>query len=165
MTEACSQIATFGWPLAGVEVVTSGGEVLVRGPIVSRGALAEDGWLHTGDLGGFDERGRLQITGRKSETIISGGENVSPTEVEEVLLEHPAVADAGVFARPDPEWGEAVVAVVVLRDGSSASGDQLRAFCASRLAAFKVPKTYHIAEQLPRTQSGKLLRRQLGGLV
>jgi O-succinylbenzoic acid--CoA ligase len=165
MTEACSQIATFGWPLAGVEVVTSDDELLVRGAIVARGALEQDGWLHTGDLGRFDERQRLQITGRKSETIISGGENVSPTEVEEVLLEHPAIADAGVFARPDAEWGEAVVAVIVLRDGIGASPDELRAFCASRLAAFKVPKTYHVTRQLPRTQSGKLLRRQLGGLV
>ena len=162
MTEACSQIATFGWPLAGVEVRTGDdGEVLVRGQIVSAGALAEDGWLHTGDLGTFDERGRLEIIGRKSETIVTGGENVAPTEVEAALLEHPAVADAAVHPRADPEWGEAVVATVVLREGAVAGPDDLRAHCAARLAGFKVPKTVEFADRLPRTASGKLLRRQL----
>jgi O-succinylbenzoic acid--CoA ligase len=166
MTEACSQIATFGWPLPGAEVrLETDGEVLVRGAIVARGALDEDGWLHTGDLGSFDERGRLEITGRKGETIVSGGENVSPSEVEDVLLAHPAVADAAVFGRPDPEWGEAVVAVVVFGDGIEATADELRAFCAARLAPFKVPKAFGVAEQLPRTGSGKVLRRQLGGFV
>jgi O-succinylbenzoic acid--CoA ligase len=162
MTEACSQIATFGWPLAGVEVrVADDDEVLVCGPIVSAGAVSEDGWLHTGDLGRFDASGRLEIIGRKSDTIVSGGENVAPAEVEAVLLEHPAVADAAVHPRPDPEWGEAVVATVVLRDGVSATSDALKAHCAARLAAFKVPKQVVFADRLPRTPSGKLLRRQL----
>ncbi len=161
MTEACSQIATFGWPLAGVEIMTSSEEVLVRGAIVSAGAIADDGWLHTGDLGRFDERGRLEITGRKADTIVSGGENVAPTEVEATLLEHPAVADAAVHPRADPEWGEAVVATVVLREGATAGPDELRAHCAARLASFKVPKAVNFADQLPRTASGKLLRRQL----
>jgi O-succinylbenzoic acid--CoA ligase len=162
MTEACSQIATFGWPLAGVEVRTeSDGEVLVRGPIVSPGAVADDGWLHTGDLGRFDERNRLEIVGRKADTIITGGENVAPTEVEATLLEHPAVADAAVHPRADPKWGEAVIATVVLREGASAPPEELRAHCAARLAAFKVPKAVEFADALPRTQSGKLLRRQL----
>jgi o-succinylbenzoate---CoA ligase len=162
MTEACSQIATFGWPLAGVELRTAGdGEVLVRGPIVSSGAVADDGWLHTGDIGRFDERGRLEIIGRKSDTIVSGGENVAPAEVEATLLEHPAVADAAVHPRADPEWGEAVVATVVLREGTTAESEELRAHCAARLASFKVPKTVNFAQQLPRTASGKLLRRQL----
>ena len=165
MTEACSQIATFGWPLQGVEVEPAAdGEILVRGPIVSSGAIAEDGWLHTGDLGGFDERGRLQITGRKADTIVTGGENVAPVEVESVLLEHPAVRDAGVFGRPDPEWGEALVAVVVLRDGLTADATELLRFCRERLAPFKVPKAVEFAAQLPRTGSGKLLRRQLESL-
>jgi o-succinylbenzoate---CoA ligase len=162
MTEACSQIATFGWPLAGVDVVTAGdGEVLVRGPIVSAGALSDDGWLHSGDLGRFDDRGRLEIVGRKSDTIVSGGENVAPAEVEAVLLDHPAVADAAVHPRADPEWGEAVVATVVLRDGLEVAAEELRAHCATRLAGFKVPKAINFAGQLPRTQSGKLLRRKL----
>ena len=162
MTEACSQIATHGWPLAGVELRTDGdGEVLVRGAIVSAGAVDGDGWLHTGDLGGFDDRSRLEIIGRKADTIVTGGENVAPAEVEAVLLEHPAVADAAVHPRVDPEWGEAVIATVVLRDGAVTGPDELRAHCAARLAGFKVPKTVQFADGLPRTASGKLLRRQL----
>ena len=162
MTEACSQIATFGWPLPGVDVViATDGEILVRGPIVSTGALSDDGWLHTGDLGEFDERDRLVIAGRKSDTIVSGGENVAPAEVEAVLLEHPSVADAAVHPRSNPEWGEAVVATVVLRDGLQVAPEELRAHCATRLAGFKVPKEIGFTEQLPRTQSGKLLRREL----
>jgi len=162
MTEACSQIATFGWPLAGVEVrVADDGEVHVRGPIVAAGARSDDGWLRTGDLGWFDSRSRLEIVGRKSDTIVSGGENVAPAEVEAVLLEHPAVADAAVHPRAHPEWGEAVVATVVLRDGGVAAPEELRAHCAARLAGFKVPKEVEFADVLPRTGSGKLLRRQL----
>jgi O-succinylbenzoic acid--CoA ligase len=162
MTEACSQIATFGWPLAGVDVrLADDDEVLVRGPIVSAGAISEDGWLHTGDLGRLDERDRLEIIGRKADTIVSGGENVAPAEVEAVLLEHPAVADAAVHPRADPEWGEVVVATVVVRAGASVDPDELRGHCAARLAAFKVPKVVELAEGLPRTPSGKLLRRQL----
>jgi o-succinylbenzoate---CoA ligase len=162
MTEACSQIATFGWPLAGVEIRIAGdGEVLVRGPIVSADAVAHDGWLHTGDLGRFDERGRLEIIGRKADTIVTGGENVAPAEVEAALLEHPAVADAAVHPRAHPEWGEAVVATVVLRGGDVATPDELRAHCAARVAGFKVPKVIEFTDVLPRTPSGKLLRRQL----
>ncbi len=163
MTEACSQIATGGWPLAGVELrIAADAEVLVRGPTVAAGALAADGWLHTGDLGALDDRGRLTITGRKADTIVTGGENVAPAEVEAILLEHPAVADAAVHGRPDPEWGEAIVATVVVRDGTSVSAEGLRAHCAARLAGFKVPKSIAFADALPRTASGKLLRRELG---
>jgi o-succinylbenzoate---CoA ligase len=161
MTEACSQIATFGWPLPGVEIELSDGEVKVRGTIVSPAAVDGFGWLHTGDLGRFDERSRLEIVGRKGDTIITGGENVAPTEVEAVLLEHPAVADAAVHARPDPEWGEAVVATVVLREGARAGAEELRMHCAGRLAAFKVPKGVSFTDSLPRTSSGKLRRREL----
>jgi o-succinylbenzoate---CoA ligase len=162
MTEACSQIATHGWPLPGVELRIDGdGEVLVRGAIVSAGAVGDDGWLHTGDLGRFDERDRIQIIGRKADTIVTGGENVAPAEVEAALLEHPAVKDAAVHPRADPEWGEAVVATVVLRDGTSAAPEELRDHCAARLAGFKVPKAVQFADRLPRTASGKLLRRQL----
>jgi O-succinylbenzoic acid--CoA ligase len=161
MTEACSQIATFGFPLPGVSVHTSAGEVVVQGPIVAKGALDADGRLRTGDLGGFDERGRLVIVGRKSDTIVTGGENVAPTEVEAALLEHPDVADAGVFARPDPEWGEAVIAKVVARPGTTPSPAELQRHVAARLARFKVPKAVEFAAELPRTASGKLLRREL----
>jgi O-succinylbenzoic acid--CoA ligase len=161
MTEACSQIATFGWPLPGVELRLAGDEVAVRGPIVAESCLGEDGWLHTGDLGRFDERGRVEIVGRIGETIISGGENITPAEVEAALLAHPAVTDAGVFARPDLEWGEAVVAKVVLRNGSQVAAAELREHVALRLASFKVPKAIEFVDSLPRTASGKLLRREL----
>jgi O-succinylbenzoic acid--CoA ligase len=162
MTEACSQIATFGLPLHGVQLrLADDGEVWVQGSVVAPGALGQDGWLHTGDLGTFDD-GRLEIVGRKSDTIVSGGENVAPAEVEAVLLEHPAVADAGVFARADAEWGEAIVARVVLRDGNEeVSAEELRSFVRARIAALKVPKQVEFADTLPRTPSGKLVRREL----
>jgi acyl-CoA synthetase (AMP-forming)/AMP-acid ligase II len=128
---------------------------------VAPAAPAADGWLHTGDLGALDEAGRLRITGRAADTIVTGGENVAPAEVEAVLEAHPAVAEAGVHAREDPEWGEAVVATVVLRSGAAATGDELRAHVRAHLAGFKVPKDVAFAEALPRTPSGKLLRRLL----
>ncbi len=163
MTEACSQIATNGWPLPGVEVSIAGdGEVLVRGANVASSALAPDGWLHTGDLGSIETEGRLRITGRKADTIVSGGENVAPAEVEAVLLSHPAVADVGVFARADAEWGEAVIAAVVTRDGAVLTAEELRSYCAQRLARFKAPKAVEFVRSLPRTPSGKLLRGELG---
>ncbi len=161
MTEGCSQIATFGVPLHGVELRLEDGEVLVRGPNVAANTLGADGWLRTGDLGALDEAGRLQIVGRRSDTIVSGGENVAPAEVEAVLLEHPAILDAGVFPRSDPDWGERVSAVVVLRDGRSVTPAELRAHVGARLAGFKVPKDIEFADALPRTVSGKLLRREL----
>jgi O-succinylbenzoic acid--CoA ligase len=162
MTEACSQIATDGYPLLRTELrIASDGEVLVRGPTVAAGSLAPDGWLHTGDLGALDARGRLTIAGRRGDMIISGGENVSPVEIESVLLEHPAVADAAVFARADAEWGEAVIASVVLGPGASAAPEELRAHCARRLAPFKVPKRIELVGRLPRGATGKLLRREL----
>jgi len=157
MTEACSQIATAGTPLFCTQVEIAGdGEIVVHGPTVSPGV---GGALHTGDLGELDARGRLHITGRKADTIITGGENVAPTEVEAVLAEHPAVAEAAVHGRPDPQWGEAVVATVVLR--GHATEEELRAFAAARLAPFKVPKAITFTDALPRTSSGKLLRREL----
>jgi O-succinylbenzoic acid--CoA ligase len=163
LTEACSAVTigevgdvdTSGRALPGVTVALApDGEILVEGPTVAGG-----GTLRTGDLGRLDDRGRLIVTGRKTDTIVSGGENVAPAEVEAVLLEHPAVADVGVFARPHPEWGEAVTARVVLR--SAASEVELREWAGARLARFKVPKTIEVAEALPRTASGKLLRREL----
>jgi O-succinylbenzoic acid--CoA ligase len=163
MTEACSQIATFGWPLPGAEIrVLEDGEVIVRGAMVSAGSLSDDGWLHTGDLGRFDGHSPLVITGRKADTIVTGGENVAPVEVERVLLSHPAVDDAAVHGRADADWGEAVVATVVVRDGAVVEAEALRAFCAARLAGFKVPKAFEFAPRLPRSETGKLLRRELG---
>ena len=155
LTQACSQVAVDGRPLPGLAVtLADDGEILVEGPTVAGGGV-----LHTGDLGRFAEDGRLEIVGRKSDTIVTGGENVAPAEVEAALLAHPAVADAGVFGRPDPEWGEAVTASVVLR--SHADPQELREWVAGRLARFKVPKSVELAEALPRNASGKLLRREL----
>ena len=129
--------------------------------MVAPACLDEHGWLHTGDLARMDERGRLEIVGRKSNTIITGGENVAPEEVEAVLVSHPEVADAAVLGRADPEWGEAVVALVVPRGEGSLDEERLRAFCRERIAGFKVPKTFEVVASLPRTPSGKLLRREL----
>jgi o-succinylbenzoate---CoA ligase len=162
MTEACSQIATEGIALLGTEVsIAHDGEVLVRGRTVATGALGPDGWLHTGDLGTLDDAGRLVIAGRKADTIVTGGENVAPVEVESVLLEHPGVVDAAVFGRIDPEWGEAIVAHVVLADGADLETEALRAHCVSRLAPFKVPKRFEPVAGVPRGATGKLLRREL----
>jgi o-succinylbenzoate---CoA ligase len=162
MTEACSQIATHGWPLLGVELrIAQDDELLVRGPTVATDSLADDGWLHSGDLGALDQHGRLSIIGRKADTIVTGGENVAPVEIEAALLEHPAVADAAVFGRPDREWGEAVVASVVLRAGRAVESEELRAHCAERLASFKVPKAFQFVARLPRGETGKLRRREL----
>jgi O-succinylbenzoic acid--CoA ligase len=159
LTEACSQVATHGVPLFCTRLsLADDGEVLVSGPTV---APTAGPLLHTGDLGVL-ERGRLRVAGRKSETIVTGGENVAPAEVEAVLLAHPAVLEAAVHAREDAEWGEAVVATVVLRHGVVASAEELQRHCATRLASFKVPKDVGFARALPRTASGKLLRASLG---
>jgi O-succinylbenzoic acid--CoA ligase len=162
MTETCSQIVAGspGRPLTGVELeIAADGEILVRGPMVARAEVADDSWLHTGDLGRLDEDGRLHVLGRLKELIVTGGENVAPLEVEQVLLGHPAVADAGVAGLPDPEWGEAVTAFVVLRE--PAEQKQLRAWCRDRLEPFKVPKAIHAVDRLPRNAGGKLLRDRL----
>jgi O-succinylbenzoic acid--CoA ligase len=162
MTEACSQITTGGAPLFCTHVdLGPDGEILVRSPTVAPGAIGLDGWLHTGDLGALDARGTLTVTGRVADTIVTGGENVAPAEVEAVLEAHPAVAEAAVHARPDAEWGEAVVATVVVREGMLVDADELRSHVRARLAPFKVPKAVMFAPALPRTASGKLLRREL----
>ena len=138
------------------------GEIEVAGPTVARGALDADGWLRTGDLGRLNSEGNLQVTGRKADTIVTGGENVAPTEVEAILEEHPGVLEAAAIGRPDELWGEAVTALVVLRGGARAQDEELREHCAARLAAHKVPKRVALVEgPLPRTRSGKLLRREL----
>ncbi len=140
MTEGCSQIATFGYPLYGVRLRLEEGEVLVSGPNFAPNTLDEDGWLRTGDLGDQDIEGRLRIVGRKADTIVSGGENVAPAQVEAALLSHPAVADAGVFARPDSEWGEQVVATVVLREGRTVTVAELQGHVGRTAGAVQGPE-------------------------
>jgi O-succinylbenzoic acid--CoA ligase len=171
LTEAASQVTTLepgeaqrklgsaGRPLLTTHLRIQDGEILVQGPTVAPGVADEDGWLHTGDLGRIDDEGFLYVEDRLSDVIISGGENVLPSEVERVLLRHPAVAEAAAVARADAEWQEAVTAVVVLRDGADASAQELRAHCAAELAPFKVPKRFEFVAELPRTGSGKLIRR------
>lgn len=161
LTEACSQVATAGAPLFCTRVRIDGGEILVRGPTVAPGAVGADGWLHTGDLGALDGEGRLTVTGRAADTIVTGGENVAPAAVEAALERHPAVAEAAVHGRPDPEWGEALVATVVLR--APASEAELIAHCRGGLAAFQVPKAVAFVDALPRTASGKVRRSALSG--
>jgi o-succinylbenzoate---CoA ligase len=186
LTEACSQVTTVPQPAIGdphagagpplfctrVRIDSDGagaagtgvGEILVRGATVAPRAPAPDGWLYTGDLGTLDEQGRLEVKGRSSETIISGGQNVSPWEVEAVLEAHPDVREAAVLGAPDPKWGEAVRAIVVRRADAAVDGLALQAHCARALAPYKVPKKFVFSrEPLPRTASGKLLRRELRG--
>ena len=118
MTETCSQVVAGipGRALEGVDLALGDdGEILFRGAMVAAGAVAEDGWLHTGDRGRLDADGRLYVEDRIKDLIVTGGENVAPAAVEAVLSAHPAVADAGVVGEPDPDWGEAVAAFVVLR--------------------------------------------------
>ena len=173
MTETCSQVTTLapedaerrvgsaGRPLFTSHIRIEAGEILVQGPTVAPGCYEADGWLHTGDLGHIDEEGFLYVTGRGSEVIVTGGENVMPAEVEAVLLSHPAVADAAVVGRPDPEWQEAVCALVVVTGTAEVTEEDLRNHCQSSLASHKVPKQVDFVEGLPRTASGKLLRGEL----
>jgi len=173
LTEACSQVTTLapgeaqrklgsaGRPLLTTHLRIQDGEILVQGPTVAPGHADADGWLHTGDLGRIDEDGFLYVEDRIDDMIVSGGENIIPAEVEKVLLRHPEVADAAVVGREDPEWQQAVTAIVVLEEGSEVTPDELRRHCAEALADFKVPKRVELAAALPRTPSGKLMRRAL----
>lgn len=146
------------------------GEILVRGPTVMLGYLNDpeatertlaDGWLHTGDLGSVDADGALTVHDRRDDLVISGGENVYPAEVEAALLEHPSIAEAGVAGVPDLDLGARVVAWVVPEDGMPVDAASLDAHCRARLAGYKCPREFRFRAELPRTASGKLLRRSL----
>jgi O-succinylbenzoic acid--CoA ligase len=173
LTETASQVTTLapqdarrklgsaGRPLLTTHLRIFDGEICVQGPVVAPGFADEDGWLHTGDLGRIDDEGFLYVEDRLGDVIVSGGENVLPAEVEEVLRRHPEVADAAAVGRADAEWQEAVEAVVVLREGAAVGPAELRDHCAESLARYKVPKRFEFVAELPRTASGKLLRRAL----
>ncbi len=161
---------TVGLPLPGVDVRCSdAGEVEVRGPNVIAGyyerpeadaeAFTDDGWFRTGDIGERDEDGYLSLIGRSKELIISGGYNVYPREVEEVLGAHPDVQEVAVVGRPSERWGEEVTAVVVAE--REVDGERLREYAAERLAAYKVPKRVEFADELPRNAMGKVVRGEL----
>lgn len=147
------------------------GEICVRGPDVfagywrapeqTREALGDDGWLRTGDLARVDHEGYLFIVDRKKEMLVSGGFNVYPSEVESVLAQHPAIYEVCVVGVPDDHWGEAVKAVVVLRDGMQASGADLMDYCRGRLADFKRPRSVDFAPHLPKNGNGKLSRKDV----
>jgi len=146
------------------------GEIYLRGPTITPGyadrpeATARafhDGWLATGDIGYLDSEGYLYVLDRRADLIISGGENVYPAEIESVLLSHPDVAESGVRGQPDDQWGQVPVAFVHLRKGSAVTANELLAFAGQRLARYKLPRVIHLVGPLPRTSSGKLLRRAL----
>jgi long-chain acyl-CoA synthetase len=147
------------------------GEVWLRAPNVAAGyfnrpaetasALTDDGWLRTGDGGYVDEEGYLFLTDRIKDVIVSGGENVYPIEVEEVLSQHPAVLEAAVIGLPHERWGEAVTALVVRRPGRAVDPGELLAFARERLAGYKLPRRVEFVEELPRTPTGKVLKREL----
>jgi len=186
MTETASQIATavpgsfagvdgaVGRPLLGVELRITGndgesfpageiGSIQVRGPIVSPGYLdaprrADGAWFDTGDLGSVDDGG-LRVLGRADDTIISGGENIHPSEVERALESHPAVAEACAFGVADERWGESVAACVRLHTGAIAAEVELREHCTSHLARFKLPRHIRVVDDFPRTPAGKIARR------
>lgn len=170
-----------GRPILGTEVrvvdaddhpVPNGtiGEVLARGPQMMKGywkqpeASAETlrgGWMHTGDAGSLDDEGYLYIQDRVKDMVVSGGENVYPRVVEEVLFKHPAVAEVAVIGVPDEQWGETIKAIVVLRSGMAATAEEIMDFCRGKLGGFERPRSVDFVEALPRTPSGKVLKRVL----
>jgi long-chain acyl-CoA synthetase len=183
--DAVAKPTSVGPPVPTVEVkivdetgddlpVGATGEVCITGPILMKGywnkpeataaAIDADGWLHTGDIGHVDEDGFVYITDRKKDMIIRGGENIYCVEIENRLVEHPAVADAAVIGVPHPELGEEVKAVVSLEPGESLTEDEVRDWVRGTLADFKVPAYVEVShEKLPRNASGKLLKNVLRG--
>ncbi len=157
----------------GREVTRPGekGEIVARGPNIMKGywnnpdataaAIDAEGWLHTGDVGTFDEDGFLFIVDRVKDMVITGGENVYPAEVENVLYEHPAIGEIAVIGLPDEQWGEAVVAIAALKQGSKLDLEELRLFATERLARFKLPRRLEIVSALPRNPAGKVLKFEL----
>ncbi len=182
VAEVASHAGTAGRALPRVDLRLDGGRIAVRGPMVFPGYLGDPGpdggdadtdptgpdahgWFHTGDLGTLDADGRLTVLGRVDDVIVSGGEKVAPAEVEAVLLEHPDVRDAAVVGIPDPTWGNAPAAVVVLQRGADPSDDDLRAHARARLAGYKVPIRFVRVAALPRTDLGKVAGPALARLL
>jgi long-chain acyl-CoA synthetase len=150
------------------------GEVCVRGDIVMQGywhnddATSEtlrDGWLHTGDLGSLDNEGYLTLKDRSKDVIISGGSNIYPREVEEVLLQHDGVLEVSVVGRPNQDWGEEIVAFIVCKPGSKVAKDELDDLCLDNIARFKRPKKYRFINELPKNNYGKVLKTELRAMV
>jgi fatty-acyl-CoA synthase len=146
------------------------GEVLLRAPNVMKGywnrpedtaETIKDGWLHTGDIAQMDKDGFLYIMDRKKDMIISGGENIYPAEVEDSLLAHPKLADVAVIGYPDKKWGESVKAIIVLKQGEELTEEELIEWCKGRIGKFKIPKKVVFTDSIPRTPTGKILKRLL----
>ena len=172
-----------GWPIPGVSmrVVESNGsdvrpdgeqigEIVVRGNTVMQGyyrdpdgtaAAIHDGWLHTGDMATLDEAGYVVIKDRSKDVVIRGGQNISSVDVENALAGHPAVLECAVVAVPDERFGEAPVAIVVLKPGATATSSELKTYCKQHLARFKVPREFHFRESLPKGGTGKVLKAEL----
>jgi acyl-CoA synthetase (AMP-forming)/AMP-acid ligase II len=179
--EQMKRLASAGFPRTDVEVKIfdpddkelppgETGEIVTRSDLVMKGywrnpeATAEtlrNGWLHTGDMGYMDEDGYLFIMDRSKDMIISGGENIYPREIEEVLIRHPAVREVAVIGVPDPKWGEAVKSVVALVPGQSATEDELISYCKDNIASYKKPKSVDFVDELPKNNYGKILKREL----
>ena len=171
--QSCVEVAVFD---ADGKLLPAGeiGEVAVRGPTVMAGywnnpaataAAIRDGWLWTGDMGELDKDGFLTLKDRSKDLVISGGTNIYPREVEEALLAHPAIQEVSVVGRPDPEWGEIVVAFVVTAANRTATPAQLDQHCIERIARFKRPKQYHFVAELPKNNYGKVLKTRLRAIL
>jgi acyl-CoA synthetase (AMP-forming)/AMP-acid ligase II len=176
------RLSSIGRPMADVEMkimdengndVPQGevGEIVARGPRVMSGywkddektgkTIDKDGWVHTGDMGYVDEEGYFFLAGRATDMIIRAGENISPEEVEGVVLSYPKVDDAAVIGIPDDEWGELPVAIVVVKKGENATPEEIMEHCRANLASFKRPRSVFFVSELPRNQMGKILKKQL----
>jgi len=180
-----ARLGSVGTPYTGMEVLVAdaqdrplpvgeAGEVLARGDAVMKGywgnpeataAALRGGWLHTGDIGALDEDGFLTLKDRSKDLIISGGSNIYPREVEEVLLKHALVSEASVVGRPHPEWGEEVVAFVVRKPGAALPPAELDCLCLDHIARFKRPREYRFVESLPKNNYGKVLKTELRALL
>ena len=146
------------------------GEIVVRGEVVMKGYWKNEeateetlrgGWLHTGDLGKMDERGYVYLLDRSKDMVISGGENIYPREIEEVIVRHPAVYEVAVIGVPDDKWGEALKAIISLKTGMKASEEEIIDFCKQNLASYKKPKSVDFVDELPKNPYGKILKREL----
>ncbi len=174
--------SSIGRPMADVQMrivdeqnkplpVGQSGEIVAKGPRVMGGywkdptktakAIDKDGWLHTGDMGYMDDEGYIYLAGRGDDMIIRGGENISPEEVENALSTHPCVEECAVIGIPDPEWGQEPRACVVLKTGKKATTEELVEFCRQQLSSFKRPRSIVFLDELPRTSTGKILKREL----